>query len=82
MNAFDEHKLNLTRRHFLATGSSLLGTAAMASLSNTVDAAAVSSNRTSSRMQLPAKARHVIYLHMVGGPPQMDLFDYKPTLGD
>src|SRR5262249_33011276 len=28
------------------------------------------------------KAKHVIYLHMVGGPPQMDLFDYKPKMND
>ena len=26
------------------------------------------------------KAKHVIYLHMVGGPSQMDLFDYKPQM--
>src|SRR6185437_10557892 len=25
-------------------------------------------------------AKQVIYLHMVGGPPQMDLFDYKPQM--
>ena len=25
-------------------------------------------------------AKHVIYLHMVGGPPQMDLYDYKPVM--
>ena len=30
----------------------------------------------------PPKAKRVIYLHMVGGPSQMDLFDYKPKLGD
>ena len=28
----------------------------------------------------PAKAKNVIYLHMVGGPPQMDLYDYKPKM--
>ena len=28
----------------------------------------------------PAKAKRVIYLHMVGGPSQMDLFDYKPKM--
>ena len=28
----------------------------------------------------PAKAKHVIYLHMVGGPSQLDLFDYKPQV--
>ena len=26
------------------------------------------------------KAKRVIYLHMVGGPSQLDLFDYKPQL--
>ena len=26
------------------------------------------------------KAKRVIYLHMVGGPSQMDLFDYKPEM--
>src|SRR5947208_3462326 len=28
------------------------------------------------------KAKHVIYLHMVGGPSQMDLYDYKPRMGE
>ncbi len=27
-----------------------------------------------------AKAKRVIYLHMSGGPPQLDMFDYKPKL--
>ena len=26
------------------------------------------------------KAKQVIYLHMVGGPPQMDMYDYKPVM--
>jgi hypothetical protein len=26
------------------------------------------------------KAKHIIYLHMVGGPPQMDMYDYKPVM--
>ena len=30
----------------------------------------------------PGKAKHVIYLHMVGGPPQMDLYDYKPKMDE
>ena len=30
--------------------------------------------------QFAAKAKHVIYLHMSGAPPQQDLFDYKPEL--
>jgi hypothetical protein len=28
------------------------------------------------------KAKRAIYLHMVGAPPQMDLFDYKPKMKD
>lgn len=28
------------------------------------------------------KAKHIIYMHMVGGPSQMDLYDYKPTMND
>ena len=27
-----------------------------------------------------AKAKRVIYLHMSGAPPHLDLFDYKPEL--
>ena len=32
------------------------------------------------RSHFPGKAEHVIYLHMVGGPSQIDLFDYKPKM--
>jgi hypothetical protein len=32
--------------------------------------------------QFAPKAKRVIYLHMVGGPAQMDLFDYKPGMKD
>src|SRR6202011_4261080 len=28
----------------------------------------------------PTKCKNVIYLHMVGGPAQMDLYDYKPKM--
>ena len=28
----------------------------------------------------PARAKNVIYLHMAGSPPQLELFDYKPEL--
>ena len=30
--------------------------------------------------QFPGRARRVIYLHMVGAPSQLELFDYKPEL--
>ena len=62
-----------------------MGTAALAML-----AAAVARGRTSICRAEPScrvgphfapKAKQVIYLHMVGGPPQMDLYDYKPADG-
>ncbi len=34
------------------------------------------------RTHFPAKVKHVIYLHMVGGPSQLDLYDYKPGMND
>jgi hypothetical protein len=71
MNAFT----NLTRRHFFATGAHALGTATLASLLGN----AVRAGETKKTHHEP-KAKNVIYLHMVGGPPQMDLYDYKPKM--
>jgi hypothetical protein len=31
---------------------------------------------------VPARAKAVIYLHMSGAPPSLDLFDYKPKLAE
>lgn len=85
MNLFDQFKLNLTRRHFFAQGSNLLGTAALASLmgrgmfGGKVNAA---ESAKAPGPHFPGKAKHIIYLHMVGGPPQMDIYDYKPVMGE
>ncbi|MEM8678851.1 MAG: DUF1501 domain-containing protein [Planctomycetota bacterium] len=64
-----------TRRQFLSSGKHLLGTASLASLLPSSATAATLPHFT-------PKAKRVIYLHMVGGPSQMDLFDYKPTMAD
>jgi len=32
------------------------------------------------KSHFPARAKRVIYLHMTGSPPHLDLFDYKPEL--
>jgi hypothetical protein len=86
MNAFEQFRLNVSRRHFLGTGTHLLGTAAFASLAGNglaQRAAAASSEMGSHPLtHFASKAKHVIYLHMVGGPSQMDLFDYKPVMKD
>jgi len=81
MNLFHEQMQQLTRRHFFARGSHALGTAALASLLSKETAKAATGERKS-LTHFAGKAKHVIYLHMVGGPPQMDLYDYKPKMGE
>jgi Protein of unknown function (DUF1501) len=85
MNLFDQFRLNITRRHFFSQGSHMIGGAALASLLARDGVAAEASPAGAAKKNLqhfPGKAKHVIYLHMVGGPPQMDLFDYKPVMND
>ena len=85
MNLFNNpFALNLTRRHFFrATGFSL-GATALASLQA---AEAAKGDKTGIDAALPethfpAKCKHIIYLHCVGGPSQLDLYDYKPKMVD
>ena len=71
-----------TRRQFLTGGKSLLGGAALAWLNAHSACGALSPDRTLVTPHFPPRAKQVIYLHMVGGPSQMDLFDYKPAMKD
>src|SRR5689334_17693875 len=91
MNPFNQHPLMQeyvryeTRRQFFKRGASFMGAAALASLSP-LSLLANDKSKTAVKTGLlgphfPAKAKNVIYLHMVGGPPQMDLYDYKPNMG-
>ncbi|MCS7047482.1 MAG: DUF1501 domain-containing protein, partial [Gemmataceae bacterium] len=83
---FNEYVRNITRRYFFRRGSHVLGTAALATLlgesskAQTAADTATGHRAALPRTHFPPKARHVIYLHMVGGPPQMDLYDYKPQM--
>jgi hypothetical protein len=86
VSAVDQFRLNVTRRHFFAAGSHLLGTAALASLAGNSLAStgrqAGAGTKAAERIprHFAAKAKQVIYLHMVGGPSQLDLYDYKPVM--
>jgi len=85
MSLFEQFKTNLTRRHFFARGSHLLGTAAIASLTGGAPwASAATAGRDEHQLPVPThfpgNVKHIIYLHMVGGPPQMDMYDYKPVM--
>ncbi len=86
MNAYDEHLLEQTRRQFLGSSGLGLGGIALASMhgaaseaSPVVDINPVAPTRPR-RTHFDAKAKRVIYLHMTGSPPTLDLFDYKPEL--
>ncbi len=82
-----------TRRQFLSRGMNVLGMAALSSLGGAAFAegkghplAAGSAGSAVFRGAVPPhfapKAKRVIYMHMVGGPPQMDLYDYKPKMNE
>jgi hypothetical protein len=75
----------ISRRFFCTQGSNLLGTAAMAALvggpARSASSAATAHQPGAVPTHFPAKAKHIIYLHMVGGPPQQDMYDYKPVMG-
>jgi hypothetical protein len=72
----------LTRRQFLKDSQAGLGALALAGMiGNRAPAAEAAANPLAPRPpQFAARAKHVIYLHMSGAPPQQDLFDYKPEL--
>ena len=64
-----------TRRTFLQQGGLSLGAMALAGL--------IGDGRAAAEPGAPAKkarAKRVIYLHMSGAPPTLDLFDWKPKL--
>jgi hypothetical protein len=79
-----------TRRHFLKNCSSGLGALALSQLLTpaarangpllTTDNAPSTNSLSPKQPPFPAKAKRVIFLHLTGGPPHLDLFDYKPDL--
>jgi hypothetical protein len=76
-----------TRRCFLRQSSVGIGGVALAALLDEGLLDSSASAKTSPENPLapkaphfPAKAKHVISLHMAGAPPQLELFDYKPAL--
>ncbi|MEQ1634177.1 MAG: DUF1501 domain-containing protein [Planctomycetota bacterium] len=92
-----QRALQLTRRRFFGKAATSLGSALAASLGSALAAslggAALASplctfsnvlgdDRNERRPHFAPKAKRVIYLHMEGGPSQLDLFDHKPHLVD
>jgi len=84
---FEDYVRYETRRQFFSRGAHFLGAAALGALAPGWLRAETSADRPatglpSAALQFAPKAKQVIYLHMVGGPPQMDLYDYKPQMED
>ncbi len=72
-----------TRRQFLGASSLGLGSLALSqmnALAADVPALPTENPLAPRKPHFPAKAKRVIYLHMSGAPPHLDLFDYKPEL--
>lgn len=79
---FSKRKLRLaTRRHFLQNCTTGLGAIWLG-----IHAPGMGNARDDRPTQVasdsrPPKAKRVIFLHMIGAPSQLELFDYKPNLG-
>ncbi|HJZ95734.1 MAG TPA: DUF1501 domain-containing protein [Candidatus Solibacter sp.] len=74
--------MEITRRHFFSRTSTGIGIGALSSLL-AEDGFAVDATSAGGLAGLPhfaPTARRVVFLHQSGGPSQMDLFDYKPSL--
>ncbi len=97
MNPFFRQQLQLTRRQFFGDQGLRLGGLALASMGIAGNGSSALGSDLSSqpggdgtRVHPPlpglphfaAKAKSIIYLHMNGGPSQLDTWDYKPGLVD
>ena len=84
MDPLFESQLLQTRRQFFGDAGLRLGGLALAWLAGGASPAQAAGGRVHPPLpgfpHFPAKAKSIIYLHMNGGPSQMDLWDYKPSL--
>jgi len=79
-----ERRLALTRRQFFGTTGLRLGGVALAALAaqQTSAAGPAMHPALAGFPHFAPQAKSLIYLHMNGGPSQIDLLDYKPVLRD
>ena len=89
-----QHQLLQTRRQFFGTNGLRMGGLALAAMSGAnsfgPSVARAEGEPATTRVHPPLaglphfapKAKSIIYLHMNGGPSQIDMWDYKPSLGE
>lgn len=80
MNPLIETIRQATRRHFLKQTFAGIGGVALGSLMNPLQASSGSNPLSPKKPHFPAKAKRVVYLHLTGSPPNLDMYDYKPEL--
>ena len=83
MTSPNNQLLNFTRRHFFQKAGAGLGGIALASLlAKDLPAERTSKEKSSTTRQshFKPRAKNVIFLHMVGAPSHLDLFEHKPEL--
>lgn len=86
MDLYQAQLREMTRRHFFANAGFGIGAAGLAGLLNDGRLqAAPSESRELNPLapqegHFPARAKHVIFMFMAGGPSHLELFDYKPKL--
>src|SRR5262249_2021545 len=73
-----------SRRAFLTHSGLGLGAVALSGLlrgeSRAADATTAQATASAIKSHFAPKAKHIIYLHMIGAPSHLDLFEYKPEL--
>jgi hypothetical protein len=82
MDPVREYQLLVTRRQFFGRCACGIGAAALGSIVSPHALAAIAGqpNAFPGPTNFAPRAKRVIYLFMSGGPAQMDLWDYKPSL--
>jgi hypothetical protein len=79
-----ENLADVTRRHFLSGAGIGIGAMALSALTRTEARADVTINAmqplAERRPHFAPRANRVIYLHLTGSPPNLDIYDYKPEL--
>jgi uncharacterized protein (DUF1501 family) len=79
-----EYARRQTRRHFLADSFTGVGAFALANVLGLPANGPAHASEADPLQPKPApllgRARRIIFLDMAGGPPQQELFDYKPEL--
>ena len=89
MHPLEDWKRRLTRRAFLGSGTTGIGSLALAALLNPklLDGAEARPGRDPragvvSPLHFDPRAKRIIYLYMAGGPSHLETLDYKPKLAE